>query len=819
MNTSGIGALKPLALLSLFCLCTSLSAQTGSINGKITDNSSKQSLPGVAVYLKGTNTGVISDGQGNYELRDIQYGTYTLIVRSMGYETQNLQVTISDSVPLIQHFELIEKLTELSTVTVRGVTLTGGIDDIHRIPGSAHYISPRELAKFNYTDINRVLNNVPGVNIQEEEGFGLRPNIGMRGTGVERSAKITLMEDGILVAPAPYAAPAAYYFPTIGRMRGIEIRKGSSQIKYGPYTTGGAINFLSSQIPKEFRGIVNLQAGSFDQRSLHANVGQSSDNLGFLIETFQSGSDGFKTLDSGDDTGFNQEDYLAKFRLNTSQNASVYQALTLKIAQSTGESNETYLGLTEQDFEKDAFRRYAASQQDLMETEQTQFSAQHVIQPLKFMDITSTFYRNDFKRNWYKLDKVKSAFGTAGISTILGEPELFPTQYQTISGFGPDTLLVKANNRKYFSQGFQSLIGLNLDGEKNQHDIEIGFRFHKDEMDRFQWVDDYVMNNGVMQLINQGIPGTESNRIQSAKAFASFIQYIGVIGRLQITPGFRYESISLTRKDFGKNDTNRFGTDLNTQENKVDVLIPGIGLDYRPTEKMSVFMGIHKGFAPPSSTEGSKPERSINYELGLRYQTPAIRFNGVFYVNDYSNLLGSDLAAAGGTGVGDQFNGGESLVQGAEIELGYEILHGTNSKFGLPLSIAYTYTNAEFRNSFESDFDAWGSVSPGDQLPYLANHRLSINMSLEHSKFNVNLNTNYVAGMRTVAGQGDLSLGEHIDERLIADISANIHLSPNLTLTGTINNVTDKGYLVSTRPAGLRPGISRNFKVGLSATF
>ena len=48
--------------------------------------------------------------------------------------------------------------------------------------------------------MNNLLGQVPGVNVYQEDGFGLRPNISLRGTSPERSSKITIMEDGVLMA-------------------------------------------------------------------------------------------------------------------------------------------------------------------------------------------------------------------------------------------------------------------------------------------------------------------------------------------------------------------------------------------------------------------------------------------------------------------------------------------------------------------------------------------------------------------------------------------------------------------------------------------
>ena len=286
-----------------------------------------------------------------------------------------------------------DSLDTFDKVIMDRITVIGKPAWMDKTPGSATYLSYEFLQKQNYSDINRVLRSVSGVNIQEEDGFGLRPNIGLRGTGVERSSKITLMEDGILIAPAPYAAPAAYYFPSIGRMSSIEIRKGSSQIKYGPQTTGGALNLISTRIPYELTGKAELSAGEYSSNKFHVSVGNTYKNVGFLVETLQMKNDGFKDLDSGGNTGFDVKDFIGKFMLRTNPSAKIYQKLEFKIGYYNELSNETYLGLTDSDFRDDPFRRYSGSQVDEMDADQSQLSLRYFAQFNSKLDLTTTIYR------------------------------------------------------------------------------------------------------------------------------------------------------------------------------------------------------------------------------------------------------------------------------------------------------------------------------------------------------------------------------------------------------------------------------------------
>jgi len=799
-------------------------SQDAQIIGNVGIKGLISSVEFATVYLENTELATVTDKSGNFLLSGIEPGSYSLIITGLGYSTfkQNIKLQPNDKLTL--DFEMEEAVLDLPPVMVSSVSMTGGKSGILDIPGSVHYISPKEIQKFSYTDINRTLRAVPGINVQEEDGFGLRPNIGLRGVGVERSSKITIMEDGVLMSPAPYTAPSAYYFPTIGRMQAVEVLKGSSQIKYGPYTTGGAINLISTQIPDNFRGSINVFAGSFGAMNMHAFMGESKELFGYSVETYQYKADGFKQLDGGGNTGFDKKDYIAKFRVNTKSNAKVYQSLTFKLGQASELSNETYLGLTEQDFDLTPYRRYAGSQKDQMITEQNQFQIRHVVGISENINLTTTAYRSEFSRNWYKLDKVATDSGqsTVKIAALLDNPLGNSEAYSVVTGNSnsiEDGLFVKANNRSYSSQGIQSALNYKFNTASIEHDLEFGIRLHRDEVDRFQWVDGYKMEEGTMKLTTKGAPGTESNRIEMTEAFSSYIQYIFKYGNLTAIPGLRYESMMMKRADYGKNDPLRTGVDLSERENFVDIFIPGVGIDYKFNKNVSTFAGVHKGFSPPGSKEGALPEESTNYELGIRVNKQFLDGQVVLYYNDYKNLLGSDLAAAGGGGTTDMFNGGEVVSQGLEFQMGYDMLSSKSLLFSLPVNVVYTYTDAMFENSFESEFDPWGDVQVGDKLPYIANHQLTFILGLEHRLFAFNLSGKYITEMRAVAGQADINIGPSTDAQLIFDCSARYSLSKNVDIFMNVVNFTNAINIIAIRPAGFRPGMPRGFNFGVKARF
>ena len=697
---------------------------------------------------------------------------------------------------------------------IDSVTIIGHRGDVADVPGSAHVMDQEDLAVFIDSDILRVLRSVPGVYVQEEEGFGLRPNIGIRGSGLDRSARIALLEDGVLIAPAPYAAPSAYYFPTQRRMHSLEVLKGPAAVVVGPRTTGGAINMISTPIPEQPGGTLDVRIGDHNIADALLNYGSRGERVSWLVETVQSQSDGFKTIDGpvGGSTGYELEDYVAKLQLDSDPTASTYQSLRFKAGLTDQTSDTSYLGLTTEDFGLNPLRRYAASEGDQFVSEHEQYQLSYVIDPGNNWRGEITAYRNDFKRNWYKLQSVNGI----GMSSVLDEPLVFANELAWLKGAtSPDAAITKrANKRSYYSQGLQASMEWDLGIGDTEIALTAGVRIHEDEEDRFQHEDAYRMENGALLLTMAAAPGSKTNRVSSADVTSFFVDTEIRNGKWILTPGLRFEDIKMQRLDYATTDPDRIQGPSRVRDNSVSVVIPGIGALYRLTSDWRLLAGVHKGFNPPAPGSSAAEETSLNIEAGARYDSGKLSFEAIYFVNDYDNLVGTVTESTGGGDVGEQFDGGEVVVSGLEVTSSYKWSLGG---IDVPMSLQYTWTTqAKFESAFDSNFDPWGEVSVGDELPYIPEHQIRAMAGLATEQWRINIAASYIGKLRTTAGQGTFDQAESVDARVVWDLTSAWQFTPKLSTYIKVDNLLDETYVAALRPAGARPGLPRTAYLGLT---
>jgi len=713
------------------------------------------------------------------------------------------------------------------------IMVIGNPANIEEMPGSAYVITKQDIREQNYDDVNRVLRKVPGVYVREEDGFGLFSNISLRGVDTTRSAKVTVMEDGVLTAPAPYSAPAAYYTPTMGRMSGLEVLKGSSQIKYGPQTTGGVINYLSTPIPLKETAYLKSSYGSFGDLRTHAYGGNTIDTeagqFGFLVEGYFRKNDGYKTIDETPDfrdgnTGFTKSEPMVK--LAWEPKTKMYQRLEFKYGRSKLDANETYLGLSEADFKADPNRRYSASRFDNIKSTQKRSYLRYAAAPTDDVDVIATLYKNTFSRNWYKLKDLRNVNG----NTIKLAPALAGAQ----NGEGLDclrgdldcTLRVRANNRDYESQGLDLVGYFRFGSDAVQHEIATGIRANNDRVRRFQWDDDYTQTaNGTISGMTSGTPGGAGNRLQKTDAIAMFVQDSINTGAWSFTPGLRFEQLDQTYVNYA--NPAKSGT------NKMNMLAASFGTTYTFNDAWVGFGSINRGFSPPSpksAVGGSTEETSTAYELGARYTNAdqALAIETVAFYTQFSDLIVIDNI--GGAGSGDTGNFGRVDSAGLELAVQYDTGIANHWKYRNPWYLTATYTDATQQNNVSST-DAESIFSygkKGNKVPYIPELVLSLGTGIESKKWGSFITGTYVAATYTSANNvGDQVNGEgnpdarfgKTDAYFVADVSAFYRINDEVKFFGGVQNLADKTYNVSRQPAGSRPGMPLFTYAGMEMQF
>ena len=700
---------------------------------------------------------------------------------------------------------------EYDIETIESVSIIGTKADARKIAGSGTVISNEDLQKTIDTDIHKILSAVPGVFFRTEDGYGLRPNISIRGTSLDRSSKITIMEDGVLVAPAPYTSASAYYFPTTGRIHGVEVLKGPSAITQGPSTIGGALNLISTPIPTEGKGQFVQELGDNGMMRTHAVLGGDNGTFGAMVEVHEHSTDGFDSIANvGGDTGFDKSDLLAKFRY-TSGNHEV----TLKMLDLDESSDQTYVGLSQYSFQQNPRRRYGMTQYDQMNNDGEQ---QSITYKGSFgnVDVIATSWNNDYHRDWFKVDKANNgiAFGISnGINNVIDAANNGNADAQGIlDGTRAVEVKLKHNNRFYGNEGIQFQLSTDI----GNHSVTFGYRDMEDYESRLQNYECFDQStdgkNSALSPCSTGWTGS-NNRLRETDATSYFVQDTITMDKLSLTLGYRSEDYDKVENRWSDAKPTRTIKDAkyNNKKSSGDYSTTGFGATYDVSENLKLVAGFHQGMSPVFNGDA---EEADNMELGFRYNKGTTAVEVIYFASDYANLVAECKNSSGADcDAGDTFSGGEVDVSGLEIDASWVVQSNT---VNYPIAITYTSTDATFDNSFDSDY--FGVVASGDDVPYIPSSVLAISAGF--------ITESGWSGYMRIADHGSscstaaCGAYENIEAYSYIDLSLRKRVNENLDVYGVLENITDNEDIAARAPKnGARSQKPQTFKVGFSYKF
>jgi Fe(3+) dicitrate transport protein len=781
-------------------------------------------VPYIAVYIKGTTTGTITDEQGFFVLPAGNYENIELIVQGLGYKTISIDLIKENS-----KGDLVINLTPDNLLLEQVVVSGSRVGVLRYLPGSVTFIDKAQLESVQPFTGNEIF-RMAGLHVVDEEGAGLRTNIGIRGLDPDRSRNVLMLEDGIPVALAPYGEPEMYFTPNIDRMSGIEILTGNGSILFGPQTIGGVINYLTPDAPIEQRGIISQKGGDFGYFNTYLQYGNTINNSGFVANYTR------KQAENMGPTRFLLHDFNTKLQTKFSP----VSTLVLKLGVYDEVSNATYVGLTQALFDAgyNDFLRIAPD--DRLAVRRFSASASHKYLLGEGLQLNTSLFGYTTSRDWLRQDFTHS--GSA--SNLTG------VSHGTDDGTGGAIYLRNSTgqrNRQFEVAGFEPRLQYRYELGGQTSKIDAGMRF--------------LYERAFEQRINGRSAGVlsgdlQDDEIRTGNAVSAYLQNKMIINeRLSLLTGLRSENIWYKREIARLQYTDT----LIVAESNVFVLIPGVGINYNLSENTGLFAGIHKGFAPPRTKDAISnsgedlqldAEKSWNSEIGIRMLANAVRFESTLFYMDFSNQVIPVSESSGGAGAG-YINAGRTLHYGVESSLGAEFSSILPTNWLGNVSLTGTYVHSEFtgdrfvlqKRALASGLEDVYMNVKGNKTPYAPSLTLSGGIQLEMpaglgisltgnytgSQFTDVLNTeNIYDWIETDRADSDYRYVQATTNGRIGKLApyfvTNLntwykHAATGIGVNFSIKNLTNERYIVSRRPQGIRSGLPRFVSMGLSYAF
>lgn len=222
-------------------------AQTGGIEGTVTNSKTGEIVPGANVLLTEISRGSATDAEGQYSITGVPVGTYTLRVSFIGYNTYTQQVKISANETIERNVQLKPSAVGLDEVVVTGY---GNVDETE-FTGSVSQVSSEDIESIPVTSITQSLQGKStGLQISSVSGTpGSVQDVNIRGiSSINASNDPLYVIDGVPVTSGEIQASGATSSLGLlaslnsGNIASISVLKGAAATaQYGARGSNGVI--------------------------------------------------------------------------------------------------------------------------------------------------------------------------------------------------------------------------------------------------------------------------------------------------------------------------------------------------------------------------------------------------------------------------------------------------------------------------------------------------------------------------------------------------------------------------------------------------
>lgn len=512
-----------------------------------------------------------------------------------------------------------------------------------------HVIAPQILREYGVMNAQEVLRRSPSIMVVEETGSDSLPNIAVRGLtgneGVFRSLNVTMLADGIPLAPAPYGHPGSSLFPLpLERVHAIDIHRGGYAVRYGPNTVSGVINFLTRPIPTRTTLETRGRYDSYHNSGVYTGFGGQYGEFGTLVEVVYKDGDTWRS--NGD---YTIQNYAIKSSYAFSDRVRV-----LTQFEYFDDDSRLADGLTLAAFREDPRQTLTAQNRFRGHQGRANLKLEWDIDDATRADLITYVY--DGQRTFY-----------------LGSPAF----YGTTPNF------IQATPRPMRVWAVQPQVTHRYDLFGGDSELTAGLRYLQED---------------IVRTTRRDNP----NGTRTITAEAQFDYYTGSAflentwrsGDLTLTPGIRAEYVEMD----ARNRLTGFSVDRSFSE-----ILPAISASYMLAEDWSVYGNVQSSFAAPQAAQldisTNRQDISAQYAWVYEVGTRTDFWDGLFksdltlYHIDYSDRLEPDP---------DQFdvftNSGRSRHRGVELRLESDLGKASDTLAGLTLWTNGSYNDSDYTN-------------------------------------------------------------------------------------------------------------------------